>query len=300
MTTVREILVAAGLQPQGCVRWGVQPPLTTPGVYVVATTSDLDGSPAVVGFSVDRNSVQSLLQRRPEIAVDGVPATEESLCARLGQMWLSSEPVIYIGLAGTSVRQRVGQYFKTPLGARSPHAGGWPIKVLANLSDLWIHFAQSADPTRSEIAMIAAFLRGVPREIAAASCDPGNALPYANLVNPGGRRKGHGITGAKEARGATKAPRRRAPAAPRLHQANARQDATAKIEVINRAIQNRLRLRGERSACAVDAASWLSSAGLLKDSASRPGLPLRRLLRSGSILGQRQESNSRWFIDLQG
>lgn len=40
-------------------------------------------------------------------------------------------------------------------------------------------------------------------------------------------------------------------------------------------------------------------AGLLKDSDHRAGLPLRNLLRSGAIAGQRQEKNRRWFIDAQ-
>jgi hypothetical protein len=182
MSTVREVFSAAGLQPHGFVRWGTPPELQIPGVYVVATTPELDCASPSLPFVIDRGALRSLRERRPEIAVDGGPATEMALCERLGQMWLASETILYIGLAGTSVRHRVMQYYRTSLGARSPHAGGWPIKVLANLSDLWVHFAPSAEPTGSEIAMIAAFLRGVPREIAAASCDPGNALPYANLV----------------------------------------------------------------------------------------------------------------------
>ncbi len=35
---------------------------------------------------------------------------------------------------------------------------------------------------------------------------------------------------------------------------------------------------------------------MLKDSASRPGLPLRSLLRGGRISGQHQEPNGRWYI----
>ena len=76
------------------------------------------------------------------------------------------------------------------------------------------------------------------------------------------------------------------------------EDNAERVEAINRAIQSHLRLQGERSVTAVDAARWLDSDGLLKDSSIRPGLPLRQLLRAGSILGQRQESNGRWFIDL--
>jgi hypothetical protein len=51
---------------------------------------------------------------------------------------------------------------------------------------------------------------------------------------------------------------------------------------------------------AVEAAQWLSDAGLLKDSYHRPGLPNRSLLRDGRIRGQRQEANHRWFVDSEG
>lgn len=51
---------------------------------------------------------------------------------------------------------------------------------------------------------------------------------------------------------------------------------------------------------AVDAAQWLDQAGLLRDSTERPGKPLRELLRSGNIAGQRQELNGRWYIDRIG
>ena len=50
---------------------------------------------------------------------------------------------------------------------------------------------------------------------------------------------------------------------------------------------------------AVEAASWLDIAGLLSDSPSRPGLPLRELLRAGTIASAEQRParpNGRWYI----
>jgi len=70
-----------------------------------------------------------------------------------------------------------------------------------------------------------------------------------------------------------------------------------KLATINLYIQFMLQQRGESEATAVQAAEWLQTAGILKDSRHRPGLPLRELLRSNKILGQRQEANRRWFID---
>lgn len=73
-----------------------------------------------------------------------------------------------------------------------------------------------------------------------------------------------------------------------------RKELTTKI---NAFLQHELRRRGLSEVTAVEAAEWLERAGILKDSKSRPGLPLRNLLRAKKITGQRQEPNRRWFID---
>jgi hypothetical protein len=50
---------------------------------------------------------------------------------------------------------------------------------------------------------------------------------------------------------------------------------------------------------AVEAARWLDSAGVLRDSDLRPGLPLRNLLRAGAVAGGDQRpptKHGRWFV----
>lgn len=68
---------------------------------------------------------------------------------------------------------------------------------------------------------------------------------------------------------------------------------------VNQFIQAKLRERMQTSTTAVEAAGWLAQAGMLKDSKTRPGSPLRNLLRAGKIIAARQEMNRRWFIDRQ-
>src|SRR5688572_7347615 len=65
-------------------------------------------------------------------------------------------------------------------------------------------------------------------------------------------------------------------------------------------LQDELRKRDLMSVAAVEAARWLDDAGLLKDSATRPGKPVRDLLRAEKMAGQRQEKNRLWFIDRAG
>lgn len=66
-------------------------------------------------------------------------------------------------------------------------------------------------------------------------------------------------------------------------------DISAFIQVV-------LRIRGLPRVDAVTAAAWLDAVGILKDSPSRPGKPLRDMLRANMIAGQHQEASHRWFV----
>lgn len=68
-------------------------------------------------------------------------------------------------------------------------------------------------------------------------------------------------------------------------------------------LQRRLHQSGLDEVTAVEAAVWLDDAGVLKDSRTRPGLPLRELLRAGKIRHAEQRPpfpNGRWYIVREG
>ena len=73
------------------------------------------------------------------------------------------------------------------------------------------------------------------------------------------------------------------------------------ITLINSYLQSELRRQRKNEVAAVEAARWLHKAGILKDSMSRPGLPLRKFLRAKEIAGQGQVPNKpfgRWYIKI--
>ena len=73
-----------------------------------------------------------------------------------------------------------------------------------------------------------------------------------------------------------------------------------KIDEINTFLQKELRVHGLQHVRSVEAAKWLNRADLLKDSKSRPGKMLRKLLRGKLITGGKQIPNrkyGRWFIN---
>jgi hypothetical protein len=202
--------------------WGVQPALPdeplgfATGIYVVSLTDHpdtLDGSQSAAPISVA--AVAKLLDARPELTLDGQRPNREQLAARLVGFWLPDEVVVYIGLAGPrasrprqgEVARRVEEYYKTPLGARTPHAGGWPLKTLVSLSDLYVHYAYCRDVEIAEGACIRHFADHVSDATRKRLYDPVQVMPFANLEFPNGNSKNHGIRGAR-------APRRSGPAQP--------------------------------------------------------------------------------------
>jgi hypothetical protein len=125
-STVADVFAAAEVTPAGEVVWGTPVPLDAPGVYVVALTDDPQSQDGVLSVApIDGDALERLLAARPELRLDGARPRVEELAARLRAFSLP-EVVLYVGLAGTSVRKRVRQYYRTPLGARRPTraAGG--------------------------------------------------------------------------------------------------------------------------------------------------------------------------------
>ena len=137
-SAVASVFAAAGLVPDGVVRWEetVPPPVghaANTGVYAIALAKDTS---SVLGTldtcPIDRAALKRLLDARPELTVDRRRPNVRELGARLGGFWLADEVVVYIGRAGPRRRidisplsDRVAEYYNTPLGARAPtQAGG--------------------------------------------------------------------------------------------------------------------------------------------------------------------------------
>jgi hypothetical protein len=216
-STVADIFAAAGAQPAGVVAWGEPPSpprqsaAAATGIYVVALTDQLD---SLTGWRaqapISAAAVDELRAvRRNELRIDGaLEPTRDALVARLAAFWFPDEVVLYIGLAGPrksrpaagELAKRVMEYYGTALGARGPHAGGWPLKTLSCLDELCVHYAYCGDVNRAEDRCIARFAAQVSPTTRERLRDPVRVMPFANLEFPKGNAKAHGIRGARAPR----------------------------------------------------------------------------------------------------
>lgn len=198
-STVSAVFAAADLEPEGVVRWGEPAGDKHSGVYVVALTDQVDAVEVLPAAPISDAAIAELLAVRPELTLDRRRPSRRELAERIAAFWLPDETIVYIGLA-TSLRSRVRGFYKTPIGAKRPHSGGWFLKTLANPDRLYVHFARVPDVDAAEIAMLAAFVADVSRKTRAALADAEHPWPFGNLeVRRDGRkiRKRHEIRGAR-------------------------------------------------------------------------------------------------------
>lgn len=195
-TRVSDLFESQGLAPHSPMAWGTSIPDERPGVYVVAMTDDPDD--LLIQFPpLSLQIAATLLERRPELTLDGRRPTPEQLLDRIGAFRLPGETIQYVGQTTSSLRKRVADYYRTPIGARRPHSGGWFLKLVERLSILNVWWSPTDDPRRTEQAMLQIFAAKVDSEVRSSLPDPVNVMPFANLEHPPGTRKQHGLKGTR-------------------------------------------------------------------------------------------------------
>lgn len=196
--SVGELFEESELRLAGVVQWGDKVPLDHPGVYVVASTPDVSDAVGAYGiYQPDLTAFESLRTVCPSVTVDGAPATSEQLADRIGAFWIPESAILYVGLAGTSVRKRIDQYYRTQIGHRAPHSGGWWLKTLGNLGELFIHYARAEAPKSAETLLLENYAAEVHPSVRRALHDSERIAPFANVRVQDGTLKRHGMAGYK-------------------------------------------------------------------------------------------------------
>jgi len=194
-TSVKELFSKAGIEIAGQAIWGQTVEHDHPGAYVVTLSNSANQLVCRNEAPISRAAVQQWIQNVPKLRLDGNIPAVDTLTSRLNRFWLPDETIVYIGKAGTSLKKRVGQYYRTPLGVSRPHRGGHWIKTLDNLSSLNIYWALTNKNGAVELEnrFIKIFMENVSEESGERLFSFGYILPFANLRDPNGTVKKHGI-----------------------------------------------------------------------------------------------------------
>ena len=189
MTTAAELLRGVGLLADGPVMWGQRVGSRRPGVFFVELPAPLATAP------IDAAVCGKWIERVPTFRIDGEVATGAQLVRRLASFWLPSETILYTGATTRALGGRIGALYATPLGDRRPHPGGHWLKTLRGIEQLRVWWAETDAPAEAELELAIAFAEAVNPEEVGHLPDPKAVMPFANLEDPLGVRKPHGLNG---------------------------------------------------------------------------------------------------------
>lgn len=189
MTTAAELLRGVGLLADGPVMWGQRVGSRRPGVFFVELPAPIATAP------IDAAICGKWIERVPTFRIDGEVATGAQLVRRLASFWLPSETILYVGSTTRALGGRIGALYATPLGDRRPHPGGHWLRTLRGIEQLRVWWAETDAPAEAELELAIAFAAAVNPEEAGHLPDPKAVMPFANLEDPLGVRKPHGLSG---------------------------------------------------------------------------------------------------------
>ena len=183
-----ELLREVGLLPDGPVVWGRPVPARAAGIFVVELGEPLPRAP------IELTRVGKWVERVPSLTLDGVRPSSRAVATRLGQFWLPSQVVLYVG-ATTSIGRRIAALQNTVLGDRRPTSGGHWLHTFRASVPMRVWWAATDAAEEYEDALLNAFAASVPADEVAALHDPSVVLPFANLRRPTGERRASGLAG---------------------------------------------------------------------------------------------------------
>lgn len=193
--SVKQLFINSGKEILGQVKWGQKINCKFPGIYVVAITDSAEEVVCSDDVPISEKIVQDWINYVPKLKLDGKRPNHEDVANRLKAFWITDETILYRGKAGTSLKDRVNQYYNTKLGNPKPHAGGHWIKTLENLNELNIFWTTSEGERARDVEkrFLNTFIENVSDESKQKLFDPEHPFPFANLEFPKGTRKRHGL-----------------------------------------------------------------------------------------------------------
>ena len=194
-TTIAALEAKFNVKVKKTIKWGTSVLENSHGIYIISTNSDTHYLPSnISSISFDENQLNEWRKNAPNMQLDNEQVTNESLQKRLTQFWLSDETILYIGKAERqTLSKRVHQYYNHKVGKISNHKGGYWLKTLSNLNELYVHLIPTNDSHNIEKQMLQYFIDNVSNQSKNSLIDKELCLPFANLQLRSRIVKKHGL-----------------------------------------------------------------------------------------------------------
>lgn len=196
--TVNNIFEKVRLKPIGPIEWGTKILETTCGVYVVSLSENPNKNLRLLEKPIVCKKIfKQWVKFSENLNVNGKKATYSILQKEINNYWHSRENILYIGESSSmnnNLSGRVNQFYNHKVGWKGPHTGGYWIKLLKNINELYVYYSECDYPRDTEFKMLMYFIEKTTGKSFYDLEDLGKHLPFANLKVDFQKR--HNIKGA--------------------------------------------------------------------------------------------------------
>ena len=182
--TVKDIFNKVGLQPSEAIKWRSTLPTDENGVYIISLSANASRNIGIQKTCEINDAVfEKWKMFSPELNVSG-NLTKQIIKTELNKYWKPKENILYIGESSSKTNglsKRVSQFYIHQVGWKGPHTGGYWIKLLSKLEDLYVYHAVCKNPRDTEFKMLMYFIEQSTGKSFYELDGLGKHLPFANL-----------------------------------------------------------------------------------------------------------------------
>jgi len=154
------------------------------GVYVISLSPNPKEASTIDEIDISKEAFNRWLKEAPDLEIDNIKVSNiEQVRSYLNKFWHKSENIIYIGESTSKtnpIQKRINQFYIHKVGQKGPHTGGYWIKLLSCLDDLYVYFAETSNPRETEFKMILRFAELISGKNIFQIKDLAASFPFAN------------------------------------------------------------------------------------------------------------------------
>lgn len=182
--TVNDIFNKVGLVTPVAIKWNNPIPTEDNGVYVISLSEDASKNNGILkSFEINEEVFNKWKLLSPDLNVNGT-VSKNIIEVEINQFWKPNENILYIGESSSptnGLSKRVNQFYQHEVGWKGPHTGGYWIKLISQLENLFVYYAKCKNPRDTEFKMLMYFIEQTTGKSFYELDELGKHLPFANL-----------------------------------------------------------------------------------------------------------------------
>ncbi len=195
-TSIQQLETNFNLKYLKTIKWGTSFIENNNGIYIISTSKNKDFLPENDSpISFNEKQINLWKANAPKLLLNNKILTQKELTNQLSGFWLPDESILYIGKAEKqTLSERICQFYNHKVGKKSPHKGGYWLKLLNDIDNFYIHLFSTKESHEIEEKLLRYFIQNVSEMTKLKLIDNKLCLPFANLQLRSRVVKSHGFS----------------------------------------------------------------------------------------------------------